>query len=59
MRSYRAKEGFGRPCSKCKKPIEGGTGYLKCEECGARYHPECASAGICQVCAEKELETDG
>ena len=61
MRSYRAKAGSSRPCSKCGKPIEAGTGYLKCEECDARYHPECASAGICHHCAEREVgeEKDG
>jgi hypothetical protein len=58
MRSFRAKAGSSRPCSKCGKPIEGGTGYLKCEECDARYHPDCASSGICHQCAEKEVADD-
>jgi hypothetical protein len=58
MRSFRAKEGSSRPCSRCGKPIEGGTGYLKCEECDARYHPECASSGICHRCAEREVADD-
>ena len=56
MRSFRAKAGSSRPCSRCGKPIEGGTGYLKCEDCDARYHPECASSGICQRCAEREVD---
>ena len=58
MRSFRAKAGSSRPCFGCGKPIEGGTGYLKCEDCGARYHPECAAAGICHRCAEREVAED-
>jgi hypothetical protein len=56
LRSFRAKQGSKHSCFKCGKPILGGSAYLKCDGCEARYHPDCASSGLCERCAEEEAK---